>query len=67
MAHSHGVEDSYNKPMTEILLQEYLKAIDKLTILSTDDASSAQLLQKQVAELKEKNKEENYLVVGRLV
>jgi integrase len=67
MAHSHGIEDSYNKPMTEILLQEYLKAIDKLTILSTDDASSAQLLQKQVAELKEKNKEENYLVVGRLV
>ncbi len=60
MAHSQGVEDSYNKPTTEILLQEYLKAIDRLTILNTDDVSSTLQLQKQVAELKEKSKEENW-------
>jgi hypothetical protein len=62
MAHSQGVEDSYNKPTTEILLHEYCKAVPKLTILSSDDAavSSTLQLQKQVSELKEKNKEENW-------
>jgi hypothetical protein len=62
MAHSQGVEDSYNKPTTEMLLEEYLKATDRLTILSSDeeDVGSTVQLQKQVAELKEKSKEENW-------
>jgi hypothetical protein len=60
MAHSQGVEDSYNKPTEEMLLQEYLKAVDKLTILNVDDASSTLQLQKEVTELKEKSKEENW-------
>jgi integrase len=59
MAHSQGVEDSYNKPTTEILLREYAKAIDRLSVLNTDDAGSTSQLQRQVAELKEKSKEEN--------
>jgi hypothetical protein len=60
MAHSQGVEDSYNKPTVEMLLREYVKAVDKLTILNVDDASSTSQLQKQVTELKEKSKEENW-------
>jgi hypothetical protein len=60
MAHSLGVEDSYNKPTTDILLQEYCKAIDKLTVLSADETSSTSQLQKQVTELKEKSREENW-------
>ena len=43
-----------------MLLREYVKAVDKLTILNVDDASSASQLQKQVTELKEKSKEENW-------
>jgi integrase len=60
MAHSLGVEDSYNKPTVDMLLEQYLNAVPMLTIIDTDEASSALLLQKQVAELKEKSKEENW-------
>jgi hypothetical protein len=43
-------------------LQDYLKAVDSLTI--SDNKSN--LLQKQMEELTEKNKEENYIIKGQL-
>jgi integrase len=60
MARSQGVEDSYNKPTADMLLTEYSKAIDKLTVLNVDETSSTSQLQKQVTELKEKSREENW-------
>ncbi len=42
-------------------LQYYLKAVDLLTI-NTDKIT----LQKQIAELTEKSKEENYIIKGKL-
>jgi len=61
MSHSTGVSDSYYKPIEKVLLEDYLKAVDLLTI-NTDKVT----LQKQVAELTEKNKEENYIIKGKL-
>ena len=44
-----------------IYLEDYLKSIDLLTI-----NSDRTTLQKQVAELTEKSKEENYIIKGKL-
>jgi hypothetical protein len=61
MSHSTGVSDSYYKPIEKILLEDYLKAVDLLTI-NTDKIT----LQKQIAQLTEKSKEENYIIKGKL-
>jgi hypothetical protein len=61
MSHSTGVSDSYYKPIEKVLLEDYLKAVDLLTI-NTDKVT----LQKQITELTEKSKEENYIVKGKL-
>jgi hypothetical protein len=61
MSHSTGVSDSYYKPIEKTLLEDYLKAVDLLTI-NTDKVT----LQKQIAELTEKSKEENYIIKGKL-
>jgi hypothetical protein len=61
MSHSTGVSDSYYRPLEKELLQDYLKAVDLLTI-----NSDKLTLQKQVLELKEKSKEENYMIKGKL-
>jgi hypothetical protein len=61
MSHSTGVSDSYYRPLEKELLQDYLKAVDLLTI--NDDKLT---LQKQVVELTEKSKEENYIIKGKL-
>ncbi|HET9807892.1 MAG TPA: tyrosine-type recombinase/integrase [Nitrososphaeraceae archaeon] len=49
MNHSNGVLDSYIKPSEDMLLNEYLKSIDYLTI------NENFRLQKEVNELKDKN------------
>ena len=61
MSHSTGVSDSYYRPVEKVLLDDYLKAVDLLTI-NSDKA----MLQKQVAEMKEKSKEEDYIIRGKL-
>ena len=61
MSHSTGVSDSYYRPVENILLEDYLKAVDLLTI-----NSEKATLQKQIAELTEKSKEENYIIKGEL-
>ena len=61
MSHSTGVSDSYYRPVEKVLLDDYLKAVDLLTI-NSDKAT----LQKQVAEMKEKSKEEDYIIKGKL-
>jgi hypothetical protein len=61
MSHSTGVSDSYYRPVEKDLLEDYLKAVDLLTINSEKIT-----LQKQVSELTEKSKEENYVIKGKL-
>jgi hypothetical protein len=53
MNHSTGISDSYYRATEAELLEDYLKAIDSLTI------NDQNKLQKQVAVLSEKNREEN--------
>jgi hypothetical protein len=62
MGHSLGLTQSYYKPTEPDLLAAYLKAVDLLTINDNDKTT----LKKQVAELTEKSKEENYIIKGKL-
>ncbi len=61
MGHDLGISEFYWRPKEQEVLDDYLKAIDLLTI--NDDKST---LRKQVAELTEKSREENYIIKGKL-
>jgi hypothetical protein len=61
MNHSVGISDSYYRATENEILDDYLKAMVLLVI--NDDKLT---LQKQVAELTEKSKEENYVIKGKL-
>jgi hypothetical protein len=61
MGHDIGISASYYKPTEREVLEDYLKAVDLLTI-----NSDKLILQKQVLELREKSKEENYIIKGKL-
>jgi integrase len=61
MGHNIGISESYYKPTERELLDDYLKAADLLT-LNGDKA----VLQRQVAELKEKTKDNDYVIRAKL-
>jgi integrase len=61
MGHDIGVSASYYKPTEREVMEDYLKAVDSLTI-NTDRV----VLQKQVAELKEKSKDNEYIIKAKL-
>ena len=61
MGHDLGVSESYWKPTEVEVLQDYVKAVDLLTI-----SGNEQKLSKQVEELKEKGKDSEYIIKGRL-
>lgn len=61
MNHSNRVLDSYIKPTEKMILNEYLKAIDYLTINENFK------LQKEVNELKDKTKSNEYIINARLL
>jgi hypothetical protein len=61
MNHSIGISDSYYRATEQELLEDSLKAVDMLSI--NDDKVT---LQKQVAELTEKSKEDNYIIKAKL-
>jgi len=61
MNHSTGISDSYYRATEQELLEDYLKALGMLSI-DNDKLT----LQKQVSELTEKSKEENYVIRGKL-
>ncbi len=61
MNHSTGISDSYYRATEHDLLEDYLKAAEMLSV--NDDKFS---LQKQVSELTEKSKQENYIIRGKL-
>jgi hypothetical protein len=59
MGHDIGISESYYKPAEKEVLEDYLKAVDLLTV----NANSA-TLQKQVAHLSEKSEKENSKMQG---
>ena len=61
LSHNIGIRNSYYRPTENELLEDYLKSVDSLTI---NDNKLA--LQKQLAELTEKSKQENYIIKGKL-
>ena len=61
MGHDIGVSASYYKPTEREVLEDYLKAVDLLTI-----NSDKLILQKQVLELKEKSKDSEYIIKAKL-
>ena len=56
MSHTTGVVQNYYRPKEEVLLQDYIKAIDLLTI------SEEHRLSKKVLELQEKDDYKNYVI-----
>jgi len=56
-----GISASYYKPTEREVLEDYLKAVDLLTI-----NGDKLILQKQVTELKEKSKDSEYIIKARL-
>jgi hypothetical protein len=61
MNHSCGISVNYYRITPSELLEDYLKAVDLLTI-----NSDKLILQKQVTELRERSKEENYIITGKM-
>ena len=61
MNHSCGISDNYYRITPSELLEDYLKAVDLLTI----DGDKS-VLHKQVLELKEKSKDSEYIIKAKL-
>jgi len=61
MGHDIGVSASYYKPTEREVMEDYLKEVDSLTI-----NTNKVVLQKQVAELKEKSKDNEYIIKAKL-
>jgi hypothetical protein len=59
--HSVGISDSYYRITETELLEDYLHATDFLTINGNE-----KMLIKQIEDLKEKSKESNYIIEGKL-
>jgi hypothetical protein len=60
LSHSVGISNSYYRPTETELLEEYLEVQDFLIM------SPERKLQKQVLELKEKNKDSDYIIKAKL-
>ena len=61
MGHTIGVSDCYYKPSEKEILEDYLKAINVLTI-----NNNQKVLEKQITELKEKSNDNEYIIKGKL-
>jgi hypothetical protein len=60
LSHSIGISDSYYRATEKELLDDYLKAMDSLTI---DERNK---LKKRIDKLEEKNEDEKYIIKARL-
>jgi hypothetical protein len=60
LSHSTGISDSYYRATEQELLDDYLKAMDSLTI---DERNK---LKKRIDKLEEKNENEDYIIKARL-
>jgi len=62
MGHGIGVSASYYRPSEKEVLNDYLKAVDLLTI-----GSDRTILKKQVQQLEEKSKDNEYIIRGKIL
>jgi len=60
MGHNIGISASYYKPTEKEILDDYLKAVDLLTVQDENR------LQRKVNELTLKNEDNNYIIKGKL-
>ena len=63
MGHTIGISNSYYKPSEREILDDYLKAINILTINKNNNNT---ILEKEVKELKVKNENNEYLIQSKL-
>ena len=63
MGHTIGISNSYYKPSEREILNDYLKAINILTINKNNNNT---ILEKEVKELKVKNENNEYLIQSKL-
>jgi len=61
LGHDIGLSGSYYKPTEKEVLEDYLKAVDLLTITNTQ-----KVLEKQITELKENSKDNEYIIKAKL-
>jgi integrase len=61
LGHDTGLSMSYYRPSDKTLLEDYMKAVDELTI----DADK-ELLQRQVTDLEQKRRDSEYIIQGKL-
>ena len=61
--HSTGITDSYYRPSENELLEDYLKAVDSLTINKTNNNKH---LEKEIEVLREKNENNEYTIKAKL-
>jgi len=61
LGHDMGISGSYYKPTEKEVLEDYLKAVDLLTI-----NNNQKILEKQITELKEKSKDNDYIIKAKL-
>jgi len=60
MGHNIGISASYYKPTEKEILDDYLKAVDLLTVQDENR------LQRKMSELEIKNQDSNYIIEGKL-
>jgi hypothetical protein len=61
MNHSTGISDSYYRATEVEVLEDYLKAVDLLSL-----SNASQKLENQLSELKKQNKDNEYIIKGKL-
>ena len=61
LGHDIGLSGSYYKPTEKEILEDYLKAVDLLTI-----NNNQKILEKQISELKENSKDNEYIIKAKL-
>jgi hypothetical protein len=61
MGHDLGISESYWRPTERSVLEDYVKAVDLLTI-----AGDEKRLKNQIEELNQKSRESNYIIEGKL-
>ena len=63
MDHDTGISKSYYRPIEQELLEDYLKAINVLTINKNNNNA---IIEKEIKELKEKNENNEYIIQSKL-
>jgi hypothetical protein len=61
LGHNIGLSGSYYKPTSKEVLEDYLKAVDLLTV-----NNNQKVLEKQIIEIKEKSNDNEYIIKAKL-